>query len=41
MSFFDKLNAGITNAGRTMSQSVKNSSDTSRLRRETATERAS
>ncbi len=39
MSFFDKLNAGITNAGRTMSQSVKNSSDTSRLQREISTQK--
>ena len=34
MGFFDKLGAQLTNAGRTVSQNVKNASDSSSLQRE-------
>lgn len=34
MDFFDKLGANLTNAGRTVSQSAKNFSDTNSLKRE-------
>ena len=39
MEFIDKLSAGLTNAGRTVSQSAKNFSDTNALKREINTEK--
>ncbi len=40
-SFFDKLSANLTNAGRTVSQKVKNSSDASKLLNEISAENKS
>ena len=39
MEFIDKLSAGLTNAGRTVSQSAKNFSDTNALKREISNEK--
>lgn len=39
MEFIDKLSAGLTNAGRTVSQSARNFSDTNRLKSEINTEK--
>ncbi|MBR2085651.1 MAG: zinc ribbon domain-containing protein [Oscillospiraceae bacterium] len=39
MEFIDKLSAGLTNAGRTVSQSAKNFSDTNRLKSEISAEK--
>ncbi len=39
MEFIDKISAGLTNAGRTVSQSAKNFSDTNKLRNEISTEK--
>lgn len=39
MEFIDKISAGLTNAGRTVSQSARNFSDTNKLRSEISTEK--
>ena len=39
MEIFDKLSAGLTNAGRTVSQSAKNFSDTNKLKSEISAEK--
>jgi RNA polymerase subunit RPABC4/transcription elongation factor Spt4 len=39
MEFIDKISAGLTNAGRTVSQSARNFSDTNKLRNEISTEK--
>ena len=39
MEFIDKLSAGLTNAGRTVSQSAKNFSDTNKLKNEISAEK--
>jgi len=39
MEFFDKLGANLTNAGRTVSQSAKNFTDTNALKREISSEK--